>query len=263
MKRPHPTALLLAVAAIAICVPQSGADEIELSSQSCEVLQFAAASSLEHSLRPYKKFESTPDLDETLQQSLETEISWREAMIDRLRERNSSATSATKRSARKLVDGDADEGALVDAAAECLNATLRTPESFQERSCRQKFNDAYQITRDYISKHDDGYRIVSFAGCHAAGLSTSECMEIASFSEDAPGIASLLWPSDGKDAGFDLEEFLSPNADADAEFDVFSTAQFGGEQAELRRLHALVSEEPFPIPYIRSARQCLRDALDE
>lgn len=248
MKRPHPTALLLAVAAFAICVPQSGADEVELISQSCEVLQLAAASSLANNIRPHKTFLETPNLGDGLESVLQEEIAWKEGLIARFEGASTRATTADKRAAKKLIKTDADLFEIVDAAAECSLSETQLPGVFRELSCRQKFLYASEIAQRYIYRRTDSQPIYqTSSNCIAPGLTTAECQEVMSLQVGA----SMFYGLYGE------------REDEAGEDDIFSIEAFDREQAELRFINELESAEPLPIPYIRSARQCLRDALDE
>ena len=251
MKRPRHTALtafLLPVAAIAICAPQSGADEVELRSQSCKVLQLAAASSLSNNIRPHKTFLEAPDLGDSLESALQEEIAWKESLIARFEGASTRATTADKRAAKKLIETDADLFEIVDAAAECSLSETQLPEAFQDLSCRQQFLHASNIAQRYMYRGPDGQPIYrTSSNCIAPGLTTTECQEAMSLQVGS----SMFYGLYGE------------REDEVGEDDIFSMEAFDREQAELRFINELESAEPLPIPYIRSARQCLRDALDE
>ena len=248
MKRPHFTALLLAVAAFAICTPQSGADEVELRSQSCKALQLAAASSLSNNIRPHKTFLETPDLGDGLENALQEEIAWKEGLIARFEGASIRATTADKRAAKKLIETDADLFEIVDAAAECSLSEKQLPEVFRDLSCRQKFLHASNIAQRYMYRRADNQPIYQTSSdCIAPGLTTAECQEVMSLQVGS----SMFYGLYGE------------REDEAGEDDIFSMEAFDREQAELRFISELESAVPFPIPYIRSARQCLRDALDE
>ena len=248
MQRSHLTALLLAVAAFAICTPQSGADEVELRSQSCNVLQLAAASSLANNIRPHKTFLETPGLGDDLESALQEEIAWKEGLIARFEDASTRATTAEKRAAKKLIKTEADLFEIVDAAAECSLSETQLPGMFQDLSCRQKFLYASDISQRYTYRRADGQPIYqTSSNCIAPGLTTAECQEVMSLQV-------------GNSMFYGLYGEREEEADED---DLFSMEAFDREQAELRFINELESAEPLPIPYIRSARQCLRDALDE